>query len=98
MKDRRLVYRLSRADPAALRQIYNWYKDDLPAVAMALLADPENFAKLCRRYYCLLVAPADSILLAHHLAEEAVQKALAAACHQLPKLKSYHCSIRRVRC
>ena len=41
MKDRCLVYRLSLADPDALRQIYNRYKDDLLTVAMALLADPD---------------------------------------------------------
>ena len=41
MKDRRLVHRLSHADPDALRQIYNRYKDDLLTVAMALLADPD---------------------------------------------------------
>ena len=41
MKDRRLVHRLSRADPDALRQIYHRYKDDLFTVAMALLADPD---------------------------------------------------------
>ena len=40
LKDRRLVHRLSRADPDALRQIYNRYKDDLLTVAMALLANP----------------------------------------------------------
>ena len=81
-------------DPDALRQIYNRYKDDLLTVAMALLADPENFAKLCRRYYHSLVAPVDSILPVQHLGKEAVQKALAVACHKLPKLKSYHSSIR----
>jgi hypothetical protein len=37
---------------------------------------------------------ADSILMDHLLAEDAVQEALAAARHQLPKLKSYHFSIR----
>ena len=41
MKDRRLVHRLSHADPDALRQIYNRYKNDLLTVAMALLADPD---------------------------------------------------------
>ncbi len=41
MKDRRLVHRLSRADPDALHQIYHRYKDDLLTVAMALLADPD---------------------------------------------------------
>ncbi|MBN1972750.1 MAG: sigma-70 family RNA polymerase sigma factor [Sedimentisphaerales bacterium] len=40
MKDRRLIYRLSHADPDALRLIYNRYKNDLLTVAMALLADP----------------------------------------------------------
>ena len=40
LKDRRLVHRLSRADPDALRQIYHRYKDDLLTVAMALLGDP----------------------------------------------------------
>ena len=39
MKDRRLVHRLSHADPDALRQIYHLYKDDLLTVAMALLTD-----------------------------------------------------------
>ena len=42
MKDRRLVHRLSRADPDALRQIYHRYKDDLLTVAMALLADADS--------------------------------------------------------
>ena len=41
MKDRRLVYRLSLADPDALGQIYNRYKNDLLTVAMALLANPD---------------------------------------------------------
>jgi len=41
LKDRRLVHRLSRADPDALRQIYHRYKNDLLTVAMALLADPD---------------------------------------------------------
>jgi len=41
LKDRRLVHRLSRADPDALREIYNRYRNDLLTVAMALLADPD---------------------------------------------------------
>lgn len=41
LKDRRLVHRLSRADPDALRQIYDRYKNDLLTVAMALLANPD---------------------------------------------------------
>jgi len=42
LKDRRLVYRLLRADPEALREIYSRYKNDLFTVAMALLADPDS--------------------------------------------------------
>jgi RNA polymerase sigma-70 factor (ECF subfamily) len=56
-------------------------------VRRALLADPESFGELCRRYYHALVAVADSILLDHHLAEDAAQETLAAACRQLPRLK-----------
>lgn len=41
LKDRRLIYRLSHADPDALRLIYNRYKNDLLTVAMALLADSD---------------------------------------------------------
>jgi RNA polymerase sigma-70 factor (ECF subfamily) len=41
LNDRRLVHRLSHADPDALREIYHRYKDDLLTVAMALLADPD---------------------------------------------------------
>ena len=61
-------------------------EDDI-LVRRALQADPESFGQLCRRYYHPLVAVADSILLDHHLAEDAVQEALAHACRQLPKLK-----------
>lgn len=50
-------------------------------------ADPESFGELCRRYYHPLVAVAHSVLLDHHLAEDAAQEALAQACRQLPKLK-----------
>jgi len=41
---------------------------------------------LCRRYYDSLVAVAGSILPDHHLAEDAAQEALAAACRDLAKL------------
>jgi RNA polymerase sigma-70 factor (ECF subfamily) len=61
-------------------------EDDI-LVRRALQADPESFGQLCRRYYPSLVAVADSILLDHHLAEDAAQEALAHACRQLPRLK-----------
>lgn len=61
--------------------------EDQNLVQRALEADPESFGRLCRRYYSSLVAVADAILLDHHLAEDAAQEALAAACRQLPKLK-----------
>ncbi|OHB65786.1 MAG: hypothetical protein A2Y76_07875 [Planctomycetes bacterium RBG_13_60_9] len=61
--------------------------EDHILVQRALQADPESFSLLCGRYYPCLVAVADSILLDHHLAEDAAQEALAYACRQLPKLK-----------
>jgi len=61
--------------------------EDHILVRRALQADPESFGQLCRRYYPSLVAVADSILLDHHLAEDAAQEALAHACRQLPSLK-----------
>jgi RNA polymerase sigma-70 factor (ECF subfamily) len=61
--------------------------EDQTLVRRALKANPDSFGELCRRYYYSLVAVADSILLDHHLAEDAAQEALAAACRQLPKLK-----------
>ena len=61
--------------------------EDQILVRRALETDPESFGELCRRYYHSLVAVADSILLDHHLAEDAAQEALAAACRQLPRLK-----------
>ena len=61
--------------------------EDQILVQRALQADPESFGELCRRYYPSLVAVADSVLLDHHLAEDATQEALAVACRQLPKLK-----------
>lgn len=61
--------------------------EDQILVQRALQANPESFGELCRRYYHSLVAVADSILLDHHLAEDAAQEALAAACRQLPRLK-----------
>jgi RNA polymerase sigma-70 factor (ECF subfamily) len=61
--------------------------EDQILVRRALEADPDSFDELCRRYYPSLVAVADSILLDHHLAEDAAQETLAAACRQLPRLK-----------
>jgi RNA polymerase sigma-70 factor (ECF subfamily) len=61
--------------------------EDHILVRRALQADPESFGHLCRRYYPSLVAVADSILLDHHLAEDAAQEALAHACRQLPRLR-----------
>jgi len=60
-------------------------EDDI-LVQRALQADAESFGQLCQRYYPSLVAVADSVLLDHHLAEDAAQEALAHACRQLPKL------------
>ncbi|HUT46842.1 MAG TPA: sigma-70 family RNA polymerase sigma factor [Sedimentisphaerales bacterium] len=61
--------------------------EDQILVQRALHADPESFGELCRRYYDSLVAAAHSILPDHHLAEDAAQEALAAACRDLAKLK-----------
>ncbi|MCU0916020.1 MAG: sigma-70 family RNA polymerase sigma factor [Planctomycetes bacterium] len=61
-------------------------EDDI-LVRQALQADAESFGQLCRRYYPALVAVADSILLDHHLAEDAAQETLAEACRQLARLK-----------
>lgn len=61
--------------------------EDQILVQRALQSDPESFGELCRRYYDSLVAIANSILLDHHLAEDAAQESLAAACRDLAKLK-----------
>ena len=61
--------------------------EDQILVRRALEADPESFGELCSRYYPSLVAVADSVLMDHHLAEDAAQEAFAAACRQLAKLK-----------
>jgi len=61
--------------------------DDGTLVRRALQADPASFGELCRRYYPSLVAVADSILLDHHLAEDAAQETFAAACRDLGRLK-----------
>jgi len=61
-------------------------EDDI-LVRRALQADPESFGQRCRRYYPSLVAVADSVLLDHHLAEDAAQETLAHACRQLPRLR-----------
>ena len=61
--------------------------EDQILVKRALQSDPESFGELCRRYYDSLVAVARSILPDRHLAEDAAQEALAAACRDLAKLK-----------
>jgi RNA polymerase sigma-70 factor (ECF subfamily) len=61
--------------------------EDQILVQRALQSDPESFGELCRRYYDSLVAVAGSILPDRHLAEDAAQEALAAACRDLAKLK-----------
>jgi RNA polymerase sigma-70 factor (ECF subfamily) len=61
--------------------------EDQILVQRALQADPDSFGELCRRYYDSLVAVADSVLQDRHIAEDAAQEALAAACRQLPSLK-----------
>lgn len=61
--------------------------EDHILVQQALRGEPKSFGELCRRYYPSLIAIADSILLDHHLAEDAAQEALAAACRGLKTLK-----------
>ena len=61
--------------------------EDQILVQQALKVDPESFGELCRCYYNSLLAVANSILPDHHLAEDAAQEALVAACRQLPRLK-----------
>jgi len=61
--------------------------EDQLLVQRALQADPDSFGELCRRYYDSLVAVADSVLQDRHMAEDAAQETLAAACRQLPRLK-----------
>jgi len=61
--------------------------EDQILVQQALRGQPESFGELCKRYYPSLVAVADSILLDYHLAEDAAQEALAAACRGLKALK-----------
>ena len=54
---------------------------------VSLQGDAEGFSCLCTRYYSALVAIAHSILRDRHLAEDAAQEALAAACRGLRGLK-----------
>lgn len=61
--------------------------EDEILVGAALQGKSECFNELCRRYYPTLVAVADSILLDYHLAEDAAQEALAAACRGLGTLR-----------
>jgi RNA polymerase sigma-70 factor (ECF subfamily) len=61
--------------------------EDQILVQQALQGEPKSFGELCRRYYPSLTAIADSILLDHHLAEDAAQEAIAVACRNLKTLK-----------
>ncbi len=61
--------------------------DDQILVQQALRGKPKSFGELCRRYYPSLTAIADSILLDHHLAEDAAQETFAVACRNLKTLK-----------
>lgn len=70
-----------------IRHVCMTNAEDHNLVRRALQADPESFGQLCRRYYPSLVAVAASILLDHHLAEDAAQEALAHACRQLARLR-----------
>jgi len=56
-------------------------------VQRALKGDIDSFAELCRRYYPSLQALAYSVLEDRHLAEDAAQEALAAACRRLNSLR-----------
>ncbi len=62
--------------------------EDHILVRRALQRDPQSFGELCRRYYHPLVAVADSILVDHHLAEDAAQETLAQACRRLDRLRN----------
>lgn len=61
--------------------------EDQILVRQALRGEPKSFGELCRKYYPSLIAIADSILLDHHLAEDAAQETLAEACRNLKTLK-----------
>lgn len=50
--------------------------------------DIASFGKLCDRYYSSMLAIGYSVLLDHHLAEDAAQEAFARALRNLAKLKS----------
>lgn len=62
-------------------------KSDSELVHLALAGDGDSFSELCRRYYCAMVAIADSILGDRHLAEDAAQQAFAKAAMELPRLR-----------
>ena len=49
--------------------------------------DVDGFVELCHRYYPSLVAVARAVLGDGHLAEDAAQEALAAACRRMGALK-----------
>jgi len=64
LKDRRLVHRLSRADPEALRQIYHQYKNDLLTIAMAMRPGPTIWRIIMESKVTRYSAPAVIMLAA----------------------------------
>ncbi len=62
-------------------------KPDSTLVERAVQGDGGSFTELCDRYYGPLVAIAHAILGDRHLAEDAVQQALAKAAVRLPRLR-----------
>ena len=62
-------------------------KFEIELVKSAKRGDIDSFAKLCQSYYSSMVAIAYSILLDHHLAEDAAQEAFAKALRNLNSLK-----------
>ena len=56
-------------------------------VEAASNGDGDSFTELCRRYYPVMVAIADSIIRDRHLAEDAAQQTFARAAVNLPKLR-----------
>ena len=62
-------------------------RSDGDLVRAAMGGDVDSFVGLCHRYYPSLVAVARAVLGDGHLAEDAAQEALAAACRRLGTLK-----------
>lgn len=61
---------------------------ELELVELALGGDIRSFGKLCGKYYNSMAAIAYSVLLDHHLAEDAAQETFLRALKNLDKLKN----------